>query len=362
MFWFVLVFIVTACVIALTILSGPNLNRYDRPMPTAFKAHADDEAATERFLKVTRALRKEIIAGKSIKKGLKAVRKFADELSDDLETDTQFIESSANGCSIEWAIASNSNPRRRVLFLHGGAFIFGSPKGHRKFSDRLAKILGAAVASVDYRMLPENGRWKSIHDCRAAYRWLLENGPDGKTELDFLLVSGDSAGGNLSLMLSSYSKSANLRRPDAVVAFSPSTDMTLASPTILKNRRTDKMLGEGLGPLGRIPKVIRGWVGLFSMRANPANPALSPVFDDLSDLPPTLIHASTNEMLLGEAVRYTNRAVELGSPVTLQLWENQVHDWHLFNMGYGSAESAWSEVEKFLSQVDANKSKKLAAA
>ncbi len=353
MIWFVVSVLVAMCVIALTVLSGPDMSSYDQPMPDAFPQHPDDIQANERFLKVVRALRKEVIADRSIKRGLASIRKFANELSDDLQTETEFKADNANGVAFEWAIAPDSDPRRRVLFIHGGAFIFGSPKGHRKFSDRFSKILGAAVASVDYRMLPENGRWKSVEDCRTAYQWLLENGPDGPESLDYLAVSGDSAGGNLALMLSSYSKSANLRRPNAVVAFSPSTDMTLSSPTIKAHRQSDKILGEGLGLLGKIPTVLRAWIGLISMRANPASPALSPLFDDLSDLPPTLIHASTNEMLLGEAVRYTNKAKELGSPVTMQIWEQQLHDWHLFNMGSGSSEVAWAEIERFLAHVDA---------
>ena len=352
MLWITLIIVVSLCLIALFIFSGPNMSRYDSPIGEHFPDHPEDDAATARFLKITSALRAEVIANKSPKKGLVAVRKFADELSDDLETETQFVQTTANGVEIEWAIAPNTNPRRRVLFMHGGAFIFGSPKGHRKFSDRLAKMLGAAVASVDYRMLPENRRMKSVIDSQLAYQWILEHGPDGKTDLDYLLVSGDSAGGNLALMLSSWSKSMNLTKPNAVVAFSPSSDMTLSSPTIKSNRQSDKMLGEGLGLLAGLPKVIALWVGAIGMRVNPANPLVSPLFGDLSDLPPTLIHASSNEMLLGESVRYTNKARESGSMVSLQIWQNQVHDWHLFNMGWGSAENAWAEVEKYLNNIE----------
>lgn len=355
MLWITLLILISMWLIALFLFSGPDMSRYDTAVGENFPNHPDDAQADQRFLKVTTALRAQVIADKSPRKGLASVRKFADELSDDLETETQFTQDNANGVNIEWAIAANTNPRRRVLFMHGGAFLFGSPKGHRKFSDRLAKMLGAAVASVDYRMLPENGRMKSIVDCQQAYKWILENGPDGKTALDFLLVSGDSAGGNLALMLSSWSKAANLPKPNAVVAFSPSSDMTLSSPTILAHRQSDKMLGEGLGPLARLPKIIGLWIGAIGMRVNPSNPLVSPLFGDLSDLPSTLIHASSNEMLLGECVRYTNKARQAGSNVSLQIWDTQLHDWHLFNMGWGSAENAWSEVDKFLQTLDQQK-------
>ena len=152
-------------------------------------------------------------------------------------------------------------------------------------------------------------------------------------------------------MLSSWSKSGAVKRPDGVIGFSPSTDMTLSSPTIKRNRETDKMLGEGLGLLAKLPKALQMWVGLLTMRINPSNKLASPVFGDLSDLPPTLIHASSSEMLLGEGMRYTNKAIAAGSPVTLQVWKNQLHDWHLFNMHSGSAKQAWSEVKKFIDRL-----------
>jgi len=186
---------------------------------------------------------------------------------------------------------------------------------------------------------------KSIKDSQQAYRWMLEHGPNDDQAAAFVLTAGDSAGGNLALMLSSWTKVANIQRPNGVIGFSPSTDMTLASPTIKSNRSSDKLLGEGLGLATKIPKPLRAWISLVVLRMNPANALASPVFGDLSELPPTLIHASSSEMLLGEAMRYTNKARAHGSSVSLQIWKNQQHDWHLFNMHKGSAIQAWSEDE-----------------
>jgi len=323
---------------------------YDTPTGEVFKAHDDDEAATQELLSVIRELRREIKQGRSYKKGMHAVRKFADELSEDLETDTEFRTANANGVSCEWAIRKDSDHSKRVLFLHGGAFLFGSSKGHRKFTDQLAKVTKGVVLSVDYRLLPEHNRAASIADSQQAYQWILENGPDAANPVDRLLVAGDSAGGNLALMLSAWSKTGARRKPDAVIGFSPSADMTLAPPTMQKHKRTDKMLGQTLGFLTRIAMPVRVWLGLCLMRINPANPLASPLFQDLSGLAPTLIHASSNEVLLGEAYRYTNKARVSGSDVRLQIWENQIHDWHLFNMGHGSANEAWGEVEKFVAE------------
>lgn len=329
-------------------LTGPDLSRFDTPMPEVFEEHEDDLEHTEKFLKEISVLRKKIIKQRSLIKGFKAVRHFADNLSANLEVDTAFQASIANNISVEWAIAPGVDTKRRVVFMHGGAFLFGSAKGHRKFCNRLSIMANAAVCSVNYRMLPEHGRMKGIVDCQRAYQWVLENGPNGSEQLDFLMVAGDSAGGNLALMLSGWSKDSEIRTPDAVVAFSPSTDMTLSSHTIKAHKHSDKMLGEGLGVLSMLPKTLRAWVSLIGLRMNPADKLASPVFGNLSNLPPTLIHASRNEMLLGEGIQYANKAIAAGSPVKMQIWKNQMHDWHLFNMGHGSAEKAWNEIQNFI--------------
>jgi acetyl esterase/lipase len=349
MSWFVILSIIAVLwVVAICVLSGPDLRQFDQPIGEHFDNHPDDAEVTNRLLAVIGDLRKNIIAGRSIKQGLSQVREFADNLSADLETETTFKAVSIHGVNAEWAVSPGADPQRRTLFFHGGAFLFGSPKGHRKMSDKLSKLTGGAVLSVDYRMLPENGRKWSNLDAQHAYHWILNNGPDGRKPLEYLLVSGDSAGGNLALMVSGWSKRNASRRPDAVVALSPSTDMTLCSPTIKTNQKTDKLLGESLGLLSKLPSPIRAWMALLSLRMNPANELASPLFGDLSDLPPTLIHASSNEVLLGESIRYTNRALAMGSEVTLQIWKDQIHDWHLFNMGYGSANVAWDEIARFL--------------
>jgi len=325
MSWFIVILIVAIFwALAVTVLSGPDLRQFDLDVGEHFTDSPEDTAAIQHLLAQLQEVRQSAIKSKSLKKGLQLAREFADNLSVDLETDTQFIDVDIYGVAAQWAVAKGADPDRRILFLHGGAFVFGSARGHQKVSDRLSKIANASVLSVDYRMLPENSRKAGVLDAQHAYHWILNNGPNVKSTVDFLLLSGDSAGGNLALMLSSWSKRNASRRPDGIIAFSPSTDMTLASPTIKSNRGSDKMLGEGLGLISKIPQPIRAWVTLCALRTNPAHDLVSP----------------------------TNRAASMGSEVTLQIWKDQVHDWHLFNMGYGSAEIAWKEVDKFIAKIE----------
>lgn len=353
MSWFIIITLIAIWwIIAATVLSGQDLRQFDTEVGEHFDDHPEDAEATQRLLNSLKAVRKEAVASKSLKGGMTIVRDFADNLSADLETDSEFTQVDIFGVAAEWTVAKGADSRRRILFFHGGAFLFGSPKGHRKMTDQLSKITNSAVLSVDYRLLPENGRKKSIIDAQHAYHWVISNGPEGKAPVDFLLVSGDSAGGNLSLMISSWSKRNASRQADGIVVFSPSADMTMVSPSIRDNQKTDKILGEGLGLISKLPRPFRAWIGLASMRINPANELASPVFADLANLAPTLIHASSNEMLLGDSIRYTNRAHAMGSEVTLQIWKDQVHDWHLFNMGYGSANTAWDEISKFIESLE----------
>jgi len=359
MTFFIILFtlIVLLWLVALYCLSGADLSRFDSKLEDVandvFDSHQEDSEHSKKILTKLADVRQQTIASKSISKGLKIAREFADKLSYDLVTDTKFIPVIANGVNCEWAVASNADPKKRIVFINGGAFLFGSPTGHRKFTDQLSRLANAAVLAVDYRKLPRHSRAASIQDAQQAYLWALENGPKNKEPLDFLVVSGDSAGGNLAHMLASWSENQNLRKPDCVVSFSPSLDKTFSSPILQTNQASDPILGQGLSLLTKLPKPLRLWVLLISMRMAPANPLVSPIFSDLSCLPPTLIHASSSEMLLGESIRYTNKARSQGADVRLQIWRDQVHDWHLFNMGFGSANVAWNEVAKFISEQQA---------
>ncbi len=352
MFWFIFIFaFIFLWAFASFVLDGPDHSQYDSPAGERFKSHKGDQQANKDFLKVLKDVETKAKNTKSLKKGLAVAREFADNLSHDLESDCTFTEATANGVECEWVVAPGADPKRRVIFLHGGAFIFGSPKGHRIMGHQLSHLANAAVLSVDYRMLPENKRMLSSIDAQSAYHYILSNGPDGDTPLDKLLVAGDSAGGNLALMLSGWSKTNAARKPDGVIGFSPSLDTTLSSPTFLSNRKTDPLLGLPLGLIARLPTALSLWFGLFSMRCNPSNTIVSPLFDELDNLAPTLIHASSSEVLLGDAIRYTNKAKAAGSDVTLQIWEDQIHDWHLFNHTIGSGKQAWSEIEKFIARI-----------
>ncbi len=285
------------------------------------------------------------------RKHLKLLRDYMDTMFAHRRFDAQFIPVDAGGVAAEWVLAPGADGTRRTLYIHGGAWMMGSPRSHRPITTRFSEITGGAVLAIDYRLMPEHPRMAGINDCRTAYRWMLDHGPDstqGSAPASAVFVAGDSAGGNLTLSLIAWVRDQGLRAPNAAVALSPATDGTLGSPSLRNNVATDAMLGPLFGPLARVPRSALLWGAWLGHRIRPNNPVVSPVFGDLSKLPPVLIHASEVEMLLDDSVRYTNKAHAAGSPVTLQTWNHMVHVWHLFDPELTEARQGFEEIGKFL--------------
>ncbi len=168
-----------------------------------------------------------------------------------------------------------------------------------------------------------------------------------------LYVSGDSAGGNLSLALSDWVRDRGLRRPDGVVALSPLTDATHSGPSMRNNVKTDTMLGPLFGALLKIPRPLLSWFYLLENRLQAGEPDRFPSFGDLSNLPPTLIQVSEAEMLLDDARRYVNKARAAGSPAYLQTWAGLLHVWQIFNPEVPEAVEAFEQIDKFLRSAEA---------
>jgi acetyl esterase/lipase len=307
----------------------------------------EHQAAVSEFLAM-----RATVKGMSRKELLMFTRNFMENMPAGKDFTCRFEPVVIEGLKAEWVLAPGVDPARRVLYIHGGGFIAGSPNSHRSATSQFSEVANAAVLAVDYRLMPEHKRFDGIEDCRTAYRWILENGPDGPSRPDRLYMGGDSAGGNLSLMMAGWIRDSNLRQPDAVVALSPLCDSTYSSPSIRANLATDYMLGPMFGRLLKIPSWILSWIFLIENRCRQANPLVSPVFGDLSNLPPTLIQASESEMLFDDARRYVNKARTFGSPVRLQSWAHMLHVWQLFYPEVPEAGDAWNEIGAFIGQVD----------
>ena len=247
MAWFI-IFVLLFLAFSFLFLRGQNLAYLDTnivPQPEGAPSEGHHEVLAS-LKEMTAA-----IQGSTGKRRLIALREHMDAMSDDREYESVFRQIDESSVKGEWVLAPGVSGKRRVLYIHGGAWLAGSPKSHRTITDKLSKVANAAVFSLDYRLLPENTRRDGIDDCRNAYRWILENGPDGVEDSEFLLVAGDSAGGNLTLSLIAWVRDQKLPAPDAALGFSPAVDATLSSPSIKSNISSDPMLGPPVWQVGK---------------------------------------------------------------------------------------------------------------
>ena len=328
-------------------LKGEDLSAFDRPTGRRFSSGPEPSAELQAVIASLSDL-DDAMREVPFRRRIAALRRTLDEVFAGRQLDASFMPVDCAGVPGEWVLAPGAGSARRTLYIHGGGFVVGSPRSHRTLTSRFSAMTGGAVLAIDYRLMPEHPRKAGIEDCRTVYRWLLEHGPNGPEPARTLFVAGESAGGNLTLSLIAWLRDQGLRAPDAAVALSPLTDSTLASPSIRANLHSDAMLGPLLGPLAKLPKWLLLWIGWFINRIRPADPLVSPVYGDLSNLPPVLVHASEAEMLFDDSRRYVNRAQAAGSPVQLQTWGHVVHAWQIFNPELPEAEDALEQIRGFL--------------
>jgi acetyl esterase/lipase len=214
-----------------------------------------------------------------------------------------------------WASVAARDGGGVILYLHGGAFVMGSPRTHRALAARLGAASGMAALIPHYRRAPEHAFPAALEDGLAAYRALLARGyPPGR-----VVLAGDSAGGGLALSVAAGAAAAGLPAPAAIVAFSPLVDLTFAGASWDANRARDAMLPAALGP-----EVARHWL----QGADPADPRASPLFAVWpAPPPPALFFAAETEILRDDALRMAARLRAAGGRAEVRLAGDLPHVW-----------------------------------
>jgi acetyl esterase/lipase len=329
MIWLVVILVAVIVAINLFFLRGEDLRRHDAPVTELMSPGQRPSDAHYAAIAALQDMGREL-ESTSRRDQLQHMRQHMDAMGKEVEFEGAITPLESGCIRGEWIVAPGADTGRRILYIHGGAFFAGSPLSHRAITTEYARRYGGAVFALDYRLMPENPRQAGIDDCQAAYRWIMDTGPEGPSSASEVFISGDSAGGNLSLSLSNWIRDQGLRQPNGVIALSPATDTTLSSPSLKRNLETDHMLRPMFEGLKRVPRFLLRLGALINNRIPPRHPSVSPVFADLSGLPPTLVHVSAQEMLLDDAVRYVNKARAQGSPAELQAWGHMLHVWHIF--------------------------------
>ena len=212
------------------------------------------------------------------------------------------------------------NVRKNTIFvfLHGGGYCIGSSRTtHRIGLTNLSKITSCVCHSIDYRLAPSHPYPAALEDASKAWKAIVADNPDSQ-----IILSGDSAGGGLSLALMMYLRDEGLRLPDAAVLFSPWTDLTCSSETHKTLAKADPM----------IPTSVTNYCAAHYApnSTQRKDPYVSPMFGDFTGLPRTLILVGDQEILLDDSRKVGEKAKGAGVEIEVDIWPGMFHDWWLF--------------------------------
>jgi cation diffusion facilitator CzcD-associated flavoprotein CzcO/acetyl esterase/lipase len=230
----------------------------------------------------------------------------------------RFTPATLGGVRGEWveAAAAPARPAPLLLYVHGGGFVGCTPETHRPITAGFA-LRGFRVFVPDYRLAPEFPFPGPLDDVVAAWRGLRAAAAPGER----LVLAGDSAGGNLALGLMLTLRDAGEALPDAAALFSPSTDLTGESPSLLANTGRDPMFH---GPA--LEHLARAYLGAAG---EPGHPLVSPLQAELAGLPPLLVHVGEDEVLRDDALRLAQKARAAGVRVEAVAWAVVPHCWQM---------------------------------
>ncbi|MBI5949100.1 MAG: alpha/beta hydrolase [Chloroflexi bacterium] len=254
-----------------------------------------------------------------------------------LPADVTVTPVDAGGVKAEWVVAGNADPATVILYLHGGGYVIGSPASHRDLTQRLSRASGARVLSLDYRMGPEHPFPAAVEDAVAAYRWLLAQGVAPSR----MVISGDSAGGGLTLATLVALRGQGVALPAAAAPISPWTDMEGIGESMTTKAAVDPMVQKA---------GLAGMAAMYLGGADPRNPLAAPLYADYRGLPPLLIQVGTSETLLDDSTRVAAKAKAAGVEVTLEPWEDMIHVWHLFAAMLPEGQQAIERIGQFVRQ------------
>lgn len=224
-----------------------------------------------------------------------------------------------------WCRPQNAQAGAVVLYLHGGAYVVGSASSFRHFAGQVASRAGAAAFVPDYRLAPEHRFPSAVLDAQSCYRGLVDSGAKR------IAIAGDSAGGGLGLVLLSLA-AAEARQggllPIGAAVMSPWTDLALTGPSVESRADADFPLTRSRAASGACH---------YLGEHDSTDPLASPLYSNLTGLPPVRVHVGEDEILLDDSRRYVERAVADGVDARVDVWQGMVH---VFPSSIGSLDAA----------------------
>jgi monoterpene epsilon-lactone hydrolase len=239
-------------------------------------------------------------------------------------------------------------PRHVVLYFHGGVYVMGDAVLAAELASQVGRRVDATVVSVDYRLAPEHPYPAAVDDALASYAALLQT----EVAPSDIVFAGESAGGGLAVATLVNARDRGLPLPAAAYVMSPYADLTLAGATMQTRRAADPLLS---------PEALAARVPDYTAGHDAAAALISPLFADLSGLPPLIIQAGTHEVLLDDAVRLAQRAIAADVEVTLDITPGVPHVFQAYHAILDEAATALDRAGRLLSAHLADAGRKLSA-
>src|SRR6266436_5165065 len=249
-----------------------------------------------------------------------------------------FEAATVGGTSGWWAKPAHAYKEAAIIHVHGGWFILGTAQAYRNFVGHIALSAGADAFIPDYRLAPEHQFPAAVRDLEECYRGLVDQG------ITKVALTGDSAGGNLALVLLSIASahaSRDALAPVGAVVFSPITDLALTGESYETRAEADLYFTKS-----QAAGLVRSYLG----PADPKNPLASPLCADLTGLPPIRVHVGDDEVLLDDSRRYVERAVAAGVDAKLDIWMGMPHGFVTNVGGFNAATQALKASGAFLTE------------
>jgi epsilon-lactone hydrolase len=263
---------------------------------------------------ITAAMRAMVSSSKGARPGIEARGQF-DALMESVlpRGDVTFEADTLGGVPGLWVNPANWRSGETIVHLHGGWFNFGSAKAYRHLVGHIAARAGARAFIPDYRLAPEDPFPAAVGDVLACYQGLA--GRDVRR----IALMGDSAGGNLALVLASRAtgEAASINATlVAVAVLSPVTDLTLSGATYETRADADPLFTRP-----QVAELVHSYLGSADAR----DPLASPLHSQLAGMPPVRIHVGDDEVLLDDSLRYVERAVAAGVDAKADVWMGMPH-------------------------------------
>ncbi len=238
------------------------------------------------------------------------------------------------GMKAEWLLPDGADSSKLILYVHGGGYVSGSCNDHRAFVSKFAKNTGVTCLIYEYRLAPEYPFPAAVDDSVKIWEWLHAFGYAPEN----IIVAGESAGGGLCLALLIALKDRKTGMPAAAVSISPWTDLTCSSESYHTKNKVS-------------PAPLNSWTvfsNYYCGEHEPAEPLISPLFANLSGLPPILLNSAVNDELYDDGEKFARKAKEAGVEIVFRAGPGMIHCYPLMAPMFREATEAMDEIVIFV--------------